>query len=232
MNQPIAIIGAMAPEIERLKAVLTLTDTTIIGGTTIYHGRLDSYDVLLMQGGIGKVNAAIGVTLLIDHFNAGAVINTGTAGGLSPTLDVGDVVIASHTLYHDVDITAFGYAKGQMAQMPASYTGDSTLIAAATKASTAFDNAHVHHGLIVSGDQFIAKTMLLARIREDFPDALAVEMEAAAIAQTCYRFNVPCVIIRSISDTADEGASTSFEQFVDTASEHSAKMVQIMLKLL
>lgn len=225
-QSPIAIIGAMQPEIALLRTWLRDPREHTFGGTQIFCGWLDGQAVALMQSGIGKVNASIGTTLLIQHFGARAIINTGSAGGLAPQLAVGDVVIADNAAHHDVDVTAFGYQRGQMAQMPLYYPCDSALIAHATHASSAFSQAKVHRGLVVSGDSFIASAKQRTQILTDFPKALAVEMEAAAIAQTCYQFNTPFAIIRAISDTADSDASHSFEEFITLAGKHSAEMVR------
>ena len=160
------------------------------------------------------------------------VINTGSAGGLGSGLKVGDVVIGTQTAHHDVDVTAFGYAIGHVPRMPARFESDPALCAAAEKAAAAFEHAAVHRGLIVSGDQFVHSSESVAEVRRHFPDAQAVEMEAAAIAQSCHRFGVPFVVIRAISDLADEQADTSFETFLKTASVHSAKMVLQLIEAL
>ncbi len=228
--RPVAIIGAMQQEVTTLTAQLGQKSRTEIAGMTIYSGRLQDTPVVVMRCGIGKVNAAIATTLLIAHFSPCAVINTGSAGGIGAGLAVGDVVIGDSVSHHDVDVTAFGYAIGQMAQMPQSYPGDARLIAAAKQAATAFPNASVHRGQIVSGDQFIADSARFAAIKKAFPKALAVEMEAAAIAQTCYRFAVPFVVIRAISDLADEVASVSFDEFIEKAGKQSAEMVVRLIK--
>ena len=231
MNQkPIAIIGAMEQEVEQLRTAMTDCKETKLAGTVIYQGMLVGKQVVLMQCGIGKVNAAIGTTVLLDRFGASAVINTGSAGALADQLNVGDVVIAEALLHHDVDVTAFGYEAGQMAQMPARYTSDAGLVAAAMEAAVSFPNAAINRGLVVSGDQFVHSQVARSNITNIFPDAMAVEMEAAAIAQVCYRFEVPFVVIRAISDNANGEAETSFDQFLATAANHSAQMVQSLLK--
>ena len=129
-------------------------------------------------------------------------------------------------------ITAFDYVIGQLPQMPARYEADAALVEHAARAAIAFDGAAIHRGLIVSGDQFINHPDKIARIRTHFPDALAVEMEAAAIAQTCYQFARPCVIIRALSDLADGEAEYSFETFLQMAATHSAEMVENLVKAL
>lgn len=229
-NKPIAIIGAMSQEVEALKTRLKNLETIELAGMTIYNGFLDGVYVVVMQCGIGKVNAAIGTTLLMEKFSPHVVINTGSAGGIGAGLSVGDIVVGATVAHHDVDVTAFGYAIGQMAQMPASYDCDKTLGKMAHHAAHAFPDAMIHHGQIVSGDQFIADSARFAAIKQHFPTALAVEMEAAAIAQVCYRFDVPFVVVRAISDLADEDAGVSFDAFIEQAGKHSAEMVIEMIK--
>ncbi|UJF24016.1 5'-methylthioadenosine/adenosylhomocysteine nucleosidase [Suttonella sp. R2A3] len=222
--QPIAIIGAMEQEVALLAAELKKAKQETIAGITIHSGKLNDVSVVIMQCGIGKVNAAIGTTILIERYQPKAIINTGSAGGIQPQLQVGDVVVAKQTLHHDVDVQAFGYAPGQMAQMPETYTSDASLNQKASIAAGVFSSI-VHQGTIASGDQFIHGGEALARIKETFPDVLAIDMEAAAIAQTCYRYDVPFSVIRAISDNASEEASQSFEVFLEHAAKQSAKMV-------
>ncbi len=225
MTNPIGIIGAMPQEVELLIANLENKQVTKIANFNLYHGLINNVPVVVMQSGIGKVNATIATTLLIEKFNPKTIINTGSAGGLGDNLAVGDVVIGTNVAHHDVDVTAFGYKIGQMAQMPVDYPCDKKLIEVAEQASQAFNNANIHQGLIVSGDQFIASAEQFAQIKQNFPSVLAVEMEACAIAQTCYQFNVPFVVIRAISDLANEQASISFDEFIELAGKQSAEMV-------
>ena len=229
-NAPIAIIGAMQQEIALLQSRLSDTKTDTVAHIGITRGKLAGKPVLLAQSGIGKVNAAITTTLLINQYNAAYIINTGSAGGLQGGMKQGDVVIGTQTAHHDADATAFGYAIGQIPQLPPRFDSDATLVEHAAHAATAFDGATVHHGLIVSGDQFINSADKIASIRTHFPDALAVEMEAAAIAQTAYQFSRPCVIVRALSDLADGEAEYSFGQFLQTASVHSAEMVENLVR--
>ncbi|KAA1333827.1 5'-methylthioadenosine/S-adenosylhomocysteine nucleosidase, partial [Escherichia coli] len=129
------------------------------------------------------------------------VINTGSAGGLDPKLNVGDIVVSEAVRYHDADLTAFGYAPGQMAQCPAAFMADATLISLAEKCIQSLDLNAVR-GLVCSGDAFINGAEPLARIRATFPDVAAVEMEAAAIGHVCHQYNLPFVVVRAISDVA------------------------------
>lgn len=231
MPQTIALIGAMPPEISLLQENLQNLRSEHLADFDIYCGEYAGKNVVLVLSGIGKVNAALSTALVLQH-RPDFVINTGSAGGLGSGLKVGDVVIGTQTAHHDVDVTAFGYAIGHVPRMPARFESDPALCAAAEKAAAAFEHAAVHRGLIVSGDQFVHSSESVAEVRRHFPDAQAVEMEAAAIAQSCHRFGVPFVVVRAISDLADEEADTSFETFLKTASVHSAKMVLQLIEAL
>ncbi len=231
-KKPIGIIAAMPQEVKTLTACVDNPQTAAVAGMDLVSGTINAVPVVIMRCGIGKVNAAIGTTLMIEHYQPSAIINTGSAGGINNRLDIGDVVIASNVTHHDVDISIFGYAAGQMAQMPENYPCDAGLVDLTQQAASAFTNAVVHHGQIVSGDQFIADSTRFAAIKTTFPEALAVEMEAAAIAQTCYRFAVPFVVIRAISDLADEQASVSFAEFIEQAAQYSADMVIRLINLI
>ena len=231
MPQTIALIGAMPPEISLLQESLQNLRSEHMADFDIYCGEYAGKNVVLALSGIGKVNAALSTALVLQH-RPDFVINTGSAGGLGSGLKVGDVVIGTQTAHHDVDVTAFGYAIGHVPRMPARFESDPALCAAVEKAAAAFEHAAVHRGLIVSGDQFVHSSESVAEVRRHFPDAQAVEMEAAAIAQSCHRFGVPFVVVRAISDLADEEADTSFETFLKTASVHSAKMVLQLIEAL
>lgn len=221
----LAIIGAMQPELDLLQSRLERAASTQAGSVVFHHGYLNGREVVLVLSGIGKVNAAVATALVIRQFQPQYVINTGSAGGLAAGIRVGDVVVGTEAAHHDVDVTAFGYVPGQVPQQPARFRADGRLVEAAARAAAAFDDAAVHRGLVVSGDQFVSDSGKIAAIRRHFPDAQAVEMEAAAIAQTCHQQGVPFVIVRAVSDAADEEAGQSFETFLQTAAVHSAQMV-------
>ena len=232
-GQRIGIIGAMEAEVALLRDSLNGLKTHRFGKNfVVYTGQFAGKDIALCQSGIGKVNAAIATTLLKEHFAPDVVINTGSAGGIGDGLKVGDVVVGTHIMHHDVDVTAFGYKHGQVPQLPAAFACDETLVAAAEKAACTFQAARVMHGLIVSGDSFINSTAAIEQIHARLPQPLAVEMEAAAIAQTCYQLDTPFVVIRAISDSAEDSASVSFEEFLEVAAKHSAQMVQQMIRAL
>lgn len=228
----IAIIAAMPQEIRELAHTLENVREEHFHHLRVLRGDYQGHTLTVIESGIGKVNAAIATAHIIARDRPRAVINTGSAGGLGKNVHIGDVVVGSRVAHHDVDVRAFGYALGQVPQMPLEYLADSTLAQAAAQAASAFQGAAVHHGLIVSGDQFIDHAEKVARLRSDFPEALAVEMEAAAIAQTCHQLRTPCVIIRAISDHADEKADKSFEEFIEEAGRQSARMVLALVSAL
>lgn len=221
----IAVIGAMEQEIELLREAMENVQSVSFGRFTAYEGILAGKRTVLVLSGIGKVNAAVATAWVIHQFAPDYVVNTGSAGGLGKGLKVGDVVVGTEIAHHDVDVTAFGYVWGQVPQLPAAFVSDDVLVGRAKQAAQVFEGAAVVAGLIVSGDQFVHSTEGVAQIRRHFPEVKAVEMEAAAIAQTCHQLNTPFVVIRAVSDSADEKADISFEAFLKTAAASSAKMV-------
>lgn len=226
----IGIIGAMDEEIETLKASITNLSEETHMGFSFFSGELNNKSVTLLKSGIGKVNAAIGTTLLIEKFTPTHIINTGSAGGFDTDLEVGDVVVSTDVFYHDVDVTAFGYAPGQMAGMPKTYTPDASLITIAETHLNKLDNIQTVKGQIASGDVFMADPARVDAVKTTFPDVKAVEMEAAAIAHTCHVAGVPFIVFRSISDIpGKEGNNLTFEEFVKIAGKHSAHMVMEMV---
>ena len=226
----IGIIGAMDEEVALLKQSIKHLKETSLAGTRFYEGQLEEMDVVLLQSGIGKVNAAMGTTLLIDRYKPDYVINTGSAGGFDQNLEVGDVVISTEIRHHDVDVTAFDYEYGQVPQMPAAFIPDPYLVEIAeTAAKTGFGSGHVAKGLIATGDSFLSDPDRVSFIKEKFPSLKAGEMEAAAIAQVCHQFGVPFVIIRSLSDIAGKDANISFDQFLDKAAKNSAEFIISMV---
>lgn len=227
----IGIIGAMQEEIEILKGDMQELQTEKIAHVEIFKGNLYGKDVVLMQSGIGKVNAAICATLLIQEYQPEMIINTGSAGGLGSSLAVGDIVISQSVLHHDVVATAFGYELGQVPGMPARYLADEKLIEY-TQQAIENNNLKAHIGLIVSGDSFIGSSEQKQEILGNFKESLAVEMEAAAVAQTCHQFEVPFIITRAISDLANGEAEMSFEEFLKVACVSSSKIVKSLIETL
>ncbi len=221
----IALIGAMDQEIELIKSAMT--DVTLFNqaGYEFFQGQLQGADVVLLKSGIGKVNAAIGTTILLHQFEPDCVINTGSAGGFDPTLAVGDVVISDRVIHHDADLTIFGYQPGQLPGMPPAFIPDADLSDIAERCISQFEGIHTVHGLIATGDSFMNAPEKVAATRATFPEIKAVEMEAAAIAQVCHRFDIPFIIIRSLSDIAGKESNISFKEFLETAATNSANMV-------
>ncbi|OLO38808.1 5'-methylthioadenosine/S-adenosylhomocysteine nucleosidase [Alkalihalophilus pseudofirmus] len=224
----IGIIGAMDEEVELLKSKLDGRVDQTIAGCEFHQGSLNGVDVVLLKSGIGKVNAAIGTTLLIQLFKVEKVINTGSAGGFHGDLNVGDIVISTEVRYNDVDATVFGYEFGQVPRMPAFYTPHTELV---TLAEVAANDVGVHSvkGLIVSGDSFMSDHERVEDIKSRFNNPYCAEMEAGAIAQVCHQFECPFVIIRSLSDIAGSDAKVSYDQFLETASVNSANLVLLII---
>lgn len=226
----VALIGAMDQEVELLKNSLDNLQTQTLSGFVFYTGILDGIEITLLKSGIGKVNAAIGTTLLLQTFTPDCVINTGSAGGFDSRLNVGDVVISDEVRHHDVDVTVFGYEPGQVPGLPPAFTADPLLARMAEECIAQLPHTNTVRGLIATGDSFMNCPERVARTRELFPAMQAVEMEAAAIAQTCHQFNTPFIVIRALSDIAGKESNLSFEQFLETAAEHSAQMVIAIVK--
>ena len=204
----IGIIGAMEEEVTLLRDKIENRQTISLGGCEIYTGQLNGTEVALLKSGIGKVAAALGATLLLEHCKPDVIINTGSAGGLAPTLKVGDIVVSDEARYHDADVTAFGYEYGQLPGCPAGFKADDKLIAAA-EACIAELNLNAVRGLIVSGDAFINGSVGLAKIRHNFPQAIAVEMEATAIAHGVEFYSSVRMTLRN-SDRSTSGQNGVF----------------------
>lgn len=228
----LGIIGAMAEEVALLASRLENRQTRQHVGSTFHIGQLHGVEVVILQSGIGKVNAAVGTTLLLDMYHPEAVINTGSAGGFGSELEVGDVVISSEVRHHDVDAVVFGYEHGQVPRMPAAYHPDERLVRVARECIESLGHLRVYEGLIATGDAFMACPNAVERTRERFPTMLAAEMEAAAIAQTCHLYGCPFVVIRALSDIAGKQSNLSFKAFIDQAATHSAEMVEAMVRRL
>lgn len=228
MNKIIGVIAAMPEEIALLKQQLSQLKKHNIAGIDFYQGQLAKQSVMLALSGIGKVNAAITTTLLANHFMCNLIINTGSAAGVDSDLTIGDVVIANEVAHHDVDLTFFDYQRGQLPQLPAIFHADNKLVKLLTENvdQTGFTHT-MKSGLIVSGDQFVTDA---TSITQHFKQAFAIEMEAAAVAQTCHRFDIPFVIIRSISDNGDQQATISFQEFLPIAADNAAKLVICLLQ--
>lgn len=225
----IGIINAMYKEHERLAAALTHAEEETYGRLVFVRGEYNGQEIVLMPSGIGKVNAAVGAVEMFHRYHPSALINTGVAGGIDPAVGVMDVVIGKKVAYHDVDCGPENEL-GQVQGFPLYYKADETLSAAASEIQV---ETNLHEGLICSGDQFITDHAQLAKIKERFPEALAVDMESGALAQVCCLYEVPFLSFRIISDTP--GAENHFEQyqnFWDTMAERSFMVTHALLEAL
>ena len=228
----IAIIGAMEEEVEILRNKMEDLQQETIAGCEFNIGKLDGADVVLLKSGIGKVNAAMSTAILLEKYAPSVVINTGSAGGFSPELKVGDVVISTEVVHHDVDVTIFGYAYGQVPQLPPTFKADEKLIAIAEEAAKKIEEVQVVKGLIATGDSFMNDPERVQFVRGKFPELQASEMEAAAIAQVSHQFGIPFIVIRALSDIAGKESNISFEAFLETAAIHSSQLVENIVQQL
>lgn len=222
----------MEEEVALLREKISNQEQETIAGCEFTTGSMDGAEVILLRSGIGKVNAAMSTTILLDRFKPDYVINTGSAGGFHPDLNVGDVVISSEVRHHDVDVTAFGYEYGQVPQLPAAFEANSGLVEIAEEAAKEIGSVQIVKGLIATGDSFMNDPKRVDAIRDKFLNLQAVEMEAAAIAQVSYQFGIPFVIIRSLSDIAGKESDVSFEQYLEKAALHSASLVMKIVEKL
>lgn len=221
----IAILGAMDEEITLIRGSLENCQEQQFNHLTVYVGKLGAVDVALVKCGIGKVAAAVSTSVVIHHFSPDFVINTGSAGGFSSHLNIGDIVIATELRHHDANLTHFGYELGQTAGMPAYFESNKDLLKHASQAATSLQNVQVQQGLICTGDSFVGSDEAAAAIRQNFPSVCAVEMEGVAIAQSCYLLGTPFLVIRSLSDIAGKTSTVSFEAYLDQAAKNSATFV-------
>lgn len=223
----IGIIGAMELEVEQLKSELKLNRVVQKANMDFYEGVLNGADVVVVKSGIGKVNAGICVQILVDEFGITHVINTGVAGSLKASLDIGDIVVSSDALYHDMDATGFGYALGEVPQMGVKeFKADEKMVTLAMESCRKVNpDINVISGRVVSGDQFISSKEVKDRIIANF-QGYCTEMEGAAVAHGAYLNHIPFVIIRAISDKADDSAHMDYPTFETQAAKHSAKLVE------
>lgn len=227
----IGIIGAMELEVEELKSKLQDTKITEKAGMEFYEGTLNGAQTVVVRSGIGKVNAALCVQILADVFEVTHVINTGVAGSLNAKLDIGDILVSKDALHHDMDVRVFGYQLGEVPQMGCrEFPADERLISLAMK-SCAKVNPDIHclSGRVVSGDQFISDKSVKEKLISEFQGDCA-EMEGASIAHGAYLNKIPFVIIRAISDKADDSAEMDYPSFERAAAKHSALLVEDMVQ--
>ncbi|SER84237.1 5'-methylthioadenosine/S-adenosylhomocysteine nucleosidase [Psychrobacillus sp. OK032] len=221
----IAVIGAMEQEVELLRNEIENAETKFIANSEFTIGTYKDHEVILLKSGIGKVNAAMTTAILLNEYKPDYVINTGSAGGYDPTLSVGAIVISDEVRHHDVDVTAFGYEIGQVPLLPAAFKSDVHLMKLAEDAVKEIGEHEAATGLIATGDVFMHDPEKVEEVRSHFPQMKACEMEAAAVAQVCHQFEVPFVVIRSLSDIAGKESSISFDEFLPVAAKHSTEIV-------
>lgn len=226
----IGIIGAMDEEVNILKERMVVSDILKRASMDFYKGSLCGKEVIIVRSGIGKVNAAICAQILVDEFHVEAVINTGVAGSLKNEINIGDIVLSSDALQHDMDATGFGYEQGVIPRMDQSvFIADEKLVNTAKEVCENVNaDINVFIGRVVSGDQFISDSNKKDWLINQF-DGYCTEMEGAAIAQVAYLNQIPYLVIRAISDKADHSAEMDYSEFEIKAIEHTVKLVSALL---
>ena len=222
----LGIIGAMEIEVNRIKEQMEDVSVTDKAGMSFFEGKWNGNDVVVVRSGIGKVNAAVCAQILADTFHADAIINTGIAGSLKNEINIGDIVLSTDAIQHDMDAQGFGYAPGVIPQMEVSdFQADEKLIVLAKNCcAEVCPDIQVFTGRVVSGDQFISDKKKKEWLSSQF-EGLCAEMEGAAIAQASYLNHVPFLIIRAISDKADDSATMDYPEFEAMAAENSVKLL-------
>ena len=226
----LGIIGAMREEVETLVEKLSEVRQQSHAWSTYYEGKLEGLDVVVVQCGVGKVNAAMCAQILCSVYGVTHLVNTGIAGSLNAQLDIGDLVVSRDAMYHDFDCNAFGYPAGKVPGMDViAFPADEKLMEQAFAAAEAVNPGHTKIGRVASGDQFVASKALKEKIIT-VTQALCTEMEGAAIAQTAYRNGIPYVILRAISDKADDSADMDYPTFERIAAHRCAAVVMNLAK--
>lgn len=226
----IALIGAMLEEVAIIKSNMKNIIEKKIAHVAFYEGEYQNKDIVLMLSLPGKVNAAIATTLLLNNYKIDYVINIGSCGALQGDMEIGDMIVATDVIHFDVDATAFGYELGQVPQMPAVYHSDKYLEKLAENIE--LPSYKIHFGTVGTSDSFISDKKKKKDILANFPNMQVVEMEAAAIAQTCYQFGVKFIVCRSISDKAEEGTRITFDEFLKIAAQNSSILTTELIKLI
>ena len=226
----IGIIGAMEEEVAHLKEARQVEETVERAAMTFVKGKLDGKDVVVVRSGIGKVNAGICAQILADLFEVDTLINTGVAGSLDAALDIGDIVISTDAVQHDMDVSALGDPVGQIPRMDTfAFPADERLVQLAVQANEeANPDIHTFTGRVVSGDQFVSDGAVKERLVTQF-QAKCTEMEGAAIAQAAYLNKISCVIIRAISDKADNSSTMDYAAFEKQAITHTVRLVRNLM---
>lgn len=228
----LGIIGAMTVEVETLKSQLKDMKETVRAGMTFYEGALENLPVVLVVCGVGKVNAALCVQVLCDCFGVTHIVNTGVAGSLSAELDIGDFVISEKAMYHDFDCSVINpnYCIGQVPGLSVcAFPADGDMIRLAYEAAQQVHEGHARIGTVASGDQFVSSKSQKAKIVAD-TGAICTEMEGTAIAHAAWRNGVPFVVIRAISDKADDSAQMDYPTFEAIAAKRCAAVTQLLAK--
>lgn len=228
----LGIIGAMDVEVATLKAKMEQVTTATHAGSAYFEGTLEGCPAVVVQCGVGKVNAALCAQVLCSVYGVTHIVNTGIAGSLCADLDIGDLVISRDAMYHDFDCVHFGYEMGKVPGMDVvAFPANEAMMAAAFAAAEAENPGHTKTGRVASGDLFVAakaaKEAIIAKT-----GALCTEMEGAAIAHTAYRNGVPFVIIRAISDKADDSAEMDYPTFEAIAAQRCAAVTCRMAGML
>ena len=226
----IGIIGAMEEEVAHLKEAMQVEKTVERAAMPFVKGKLDGKDVVVVRSGIGKVNAGICAQILADLFEVDTLINTGVAGSLDAALDIGDIVISTDAVQHDMDVSALGDPVGQIPRMDTfAFPADERLVQLAVQANEeANPDIHTFTGRVVSGDQFVSDGAVKERLVTQF-QAKCTEMEGAAIAQAAYLNKISCVIIRAISDKADNSSTMDYAAFEKQAITHTVRLVRNLM---
>jgi len=220
----IGIIGAMKEETDALVALMNVEKETDVLTYHFYQGKLGQADAVVVQGGIGKVNAAISATTLLNDFDIDHLINIGTAGGLLEQENVGDIIVGKEVVHHDFDLLGFGRPYGQVPDLPFPFKADEEMVRLCEEALADINVPH-HAGLIASGDQFVCRQEQVDAIMSHFPESMCCEMEAASIAQVATVFGVPFIITRGLSDIFGKGDNgIQFDDYIHQAAASSAKM--------
>ena len=228
----LGIIGAMQVEVEILLSVMENKESRTVAGSTFYEGTLEGVSAVVVQCGVGKVNAALCAQILCDCFGVTHLVNTGIAGSLCACLDIGDLVVSKDAMYHDFDCVHFGYPFGKVPGMDVTaFPADETMVSYAFAAAESVNPGHTRIGRIASGDQFVASKEVKNRIIAA-TQGLCTEMEGASIAQTAYRNGIPFVILRAISDKADDSAEMDYPTFERIAAHRCAEVTKMMAKSL
>ena len=227
----LGIIGAMDEEVARMKEQMEDAQVQTWAGMEFYRGRINGKEAVVVRSGIGKVNAAVCAQILADRYEVSAIVNTGIAGSLDGKIDIGDIVLSTDALQHDMDATNFGYPLGQIPRMEVlSFQADRRLLELArTCCKEVNPDIHVYEGWVVSGDQFVSSQEKKEWLIRNFKGS-CTEMEGAAIAQAAYLNGIPFLIIRAISDKADNSATMDYPAFEAQAIDHSVNLMLEMIR--